>query len=138
MLFRSIPGEVSAAGLERLPEVLDEVKPRLLILCHGGNDMLRKLNLQQAADNIRAMVRLARSRGIEVVLLGVPKPGLILSAADHYTEIAREMKLPYDENTIAKILSDSDLRADIAHPNAEGYVRLVTAVAVLLKRSGAI
>ena len=58
-----IPGEVSAAGLERLPEVLDEVKPRLLILCHGGNDMLRKLNLQQAADNIRAMVRLARSRG---------------------------------------------------------------------------
>ena len=54
-----IPGEVSAAGLARLPEVLDEVQPKLLILCHGGNDMLRNLGLRQAADNIKAMVSLA-------------------------------------------------------------------------------
>ena len=133
-----VPGEVSAAGLERLPEVLDEVKPKLLILCHGGNDLLRKLSIKQSTDNIRAMVSLARSRGIDVVLLGVPRPGLFLSAAEHYGEIAKELKLPFDENTIAKILSDSTLRADVAHPNAEGYQRLAGAVADLLKKSGAI
>jgi lysophospholipase L1-like esterase len=37
-----VPGEVSADGLARLPEVLDEAKPKLLLLCHGGNDFLRK------------------------------------------------------------------------------------------------
>ena len=63
-----IPGEVSAAGLARLPEVLDEVQPKLLILCHGGNDMLRKLSTRQAADNIRAMVSMARSRGLSCAI----------------------------------------------------------------------
>jgi len=138
VIAAGIPGEVSSAGLARLPEVLDEVQPKLLILCHGGNDMLRKLGIGQAAGNIRAMVSLARSRGIEVVLVGVPIPGLLLSTADHYDEIAKEMKLAYEGGVIAKILSDNALKADTVHPNAEGYQRLADAVAEVLKKSGAI
>jgi lysophospholipase L1-like esterase len=138
VIASGIPGEVSANGLARLPAVLDEVQPKLLILCHGGNDMLRKQSTEQAASNIRAMVSLARSRGIEVVLLGVPSPGLLLSTADHYDEIAREMKLAYEGKTIAKILSDNALKADAFHPNAEGYQRLADAVAEVLKKGGAI
>ena len=138
VIAAGIPGEVSAAGLARLPEVLDEVKPKLLILCHGGNDMLRKLSIKQAADNIRAMISMARSRGMEVVLLGVPSPGLFLSTADLYDDIAKEMKLAYEGKAIAKILSDSALKADTIHPNAEGYQRLADAIAEVLKKSGAI
>src|ERR1700675_2661914 len=55
-----IPGEVSEAGLARLPAALDEHRPRLLLLCHGGNDFLRRLPKEKAADNARAMIRLAR------------------------------------------------------------------------------
>ena len=138
VIAAGIPGEVSAAGLARLPEVLDEVKPKLLILCHGGNDMLRKLGIKQAGDNIRAMVSMARSRGMEVVLLGVPSPGLLLSTADLYDDIAKEMKLAYEGKAITKILSDGALKADTIHPNAEGYQRLADAIAELLKKSGAI
>ena len=133
-----VPGEVSASGLARLPQVLDDVKPKLLILCHGGNDMLRKLSPKDAAANIRAMVTLARSRGMEVVLLGVPSPGLFLSTADHYDEIAKDMKLAYEGKAIASILSDTSLKADAVHPNAQGYQRLADAVAEVLKKGGAI
>ena len=89
-------------------------------------------------ETVDAMVSLARSRGIEVVLLGVPSPGLLLSTADHYDEIAKEMKLAYEGRAIAKILSDNALKADAIHPNAEGYQRLADAVAEVLKKGGAI
>src|SRR5664279_4805390 len=51
-----LPGETSAQGLERLPDTLDEVKPKLLILCHGGNDFLQKLDDGAVASNVRAMI----------------------------------------------------------------------------------
>ncbi len=133
-----VPGEASAQGLARLPSALDEAKPQLVILCHGGNDMLRKLDEAQAANNIRAMVRLARSRGAQVVLIGVPKPGLLPSPARFYAEIAREFRLPYEETALKKILTDNGLKSDLVHPNAAGYARLAEAIAALLRKTGAV
>ncbi len=133
-----VPGEVSAQGLARLPAVLDEVQPRLLILCHGGNDILRRLDERTAANNLRAMIKLAKSRGIEVVLIGVPKPGLFLSAVAWYEDIAKEAGLPYEAKALAGILGDNELKADLAHPNAKGYARLADAIAQLLKKAGAV
>jgi acyl-CoA thioesterase-1 len=133
-----VPGEVSAEGLARLPSALDEAKPQLVILCHGGNDLLRKLDDGQAANNLRAMVRLAKARGAQVVLIGVPKPGLLPSVAGFYEDIAREFKLPYESAALRKILTDNSLKSDLAHPNAAGYARLAEAVAALLKKAGAV
>jgi lysophospholipase L1-like esterase len=133
-----VPGEVSAAGLERLPSVLDYYQPRLLILCHGGNDFLRKLGDAQAAQNLRAMIQLARQRGIDVVLIAVPQPGLFPSPPDFYAEIAKQFGLPYEEAALKTILRDNELKSDLAHPNAGGYARLAAAVAALLKKSGAL
>ena len=48
-----IPGEVTAQALERLPAALEEHAPRLLILCIGGNDFLRRLGNAQAERNER-------------------------------------------------------------------------------------
>jgi acyl-CoA thioesterase-1 len=133
-----VPGEVSAAGLARLPSALEQHQPQLLILCHGGNDLLRKLGEQQAAENLRAMIRLARKQGVEVVLIGVPKPGLFPSPPDFYPDIAREFSLPYEAAALKTILRDNDLKSDLAHPNAKGYARLAQALAALLKKSGAV
>jgi lysophospholipase L1-like esterase len=133
-----IPGEVSAEGLARLSSVLDETRPQLLVLCHGGNDLLRKLDDAQAANNLRAMVRLAKARGAQVLLIGVPKPGLLPSPADFYEDIAREFKLPYEGAALRKVLTDNALKSDLVHPNAAGYAKLAEAVAALLKKAGAV
>src|SRR5918992_197951 len=92
-----VPGEVTAQALARLPQVLDEHSPRLLLLCIGGNDFLRRLGDAQAEANVRAMVKLARERGVEVVLIGTPQPGLRPTPPPFYEAIAEDFGLPYDE-----------------------------------------
>lgn len=133
-----VPGETSAQGLERLPGVLEEVKPRLLILCHGGNDFLRRLDESAAAANVRAMIRLARDRGVDVVLLATPKPGLPPSIPTFYGEIAAEQKVPFEEGVIRAVLFDNRLKSDMVHPNGQGYARIAAAVEKVLRKSGAL
>lgn len=133
-----VPGEVSEAGLARLPAALDEHQPRLLLLCHGGNDFLRRLPAAKAAENVRAMVRMAKERGIDVLLIGTPEPGLTLTPAAFYEEIAKEFRIPYEGSALGKILRDGSLKSDSVHPNAQGYRLLAERVFDLLKRSGAL
>jgi lysophospholipase L1-like esterase len=133
-----VPGEVSATGLARLPAALDEHQPRLLLLCHGGNDFLRRLPKAEAAANVRAMVQLARSRGIDVVLLGTPEFGFLLTPAEFYGEIAKEFRIPYEGEVLSKILRDSSLKSDQIHPNAAGYRLMAERVYALLKKAGAV
>lgn len=133
-----VPGELSKDGLKRLPGVLEEHQPGLVILCHGGNDLLRKRSIAAATANLRNMVQLARDAGAQVVLLGVPSPALILSTAEHYDTVAEEMGVAYVRDVIRDVLSDNALKADAAHPNAAGYRKVAEAVAEALRTSGAI
>ena len=103
-----VPGEVTAQALERLPAALDEHAPRLLLLCIGGNDFLRRLGNQQAERNVREMVKLARSRGIAVLLIGTPEPGFTVSPPAFYAGIAKEYRLPYEEGIIGQVLKDDE------------------------------
>ncbi len=134
-----VPGEVTARGLARLPGVLRDSAPDLLILIHGGNDLLQRRPREDTRANLRAMVDLARERGVAVVLIGVPNLGLILGrSAGFYEELAEELEIPYDGEALPAILKQSNLKSDAIHPNANGYRKLAEAVAELLRRSGAI
>ncbi|HEX7607588.1 MAG TPA: GDSL-type esterase/lipase family protein [Usitatibacter sp.] len=133
-----VPGEVSADGLARLPEAIEESQPKLLILCHGGNDFLLKKDEAAVAANIRAMVDVAKSRGIAVVLLATPKPGFPPSVPKFYAEIAAVTGIPIEGDVLKSVLLDSGLKSDLVHPNGKGYGAIATAVGKLLKKSGAI
>lgn len=133
-----VPGEVSAAGLARLPAVLDEHQPKLLLLAHGGNDFLRRQPKAAAAENVRAMIRLAKSRGIEVLLIGTPEPGFTLTPPGFYAEIAKEFGIPYEGEVLGKIFRNGSLKSDQIHPNAQGYRLMAESVAELLRKSGAL
>jgi acyl-CoA thioesterase I len=133
-----IPGETSDEGLVRLPGELSAYKPKLVLLCLGGNDLLRKMDLEKTASNMSRMVQIIRNSGAEVILIGVPKPGLVLSTARFYKKISEDMRIPLEGSLFADILADSKLRADPIHPNAEGYRRLAEGIADFLRKTGAL
>jgi acyl-CoA thioesterase-1 len=133
-----VPGEVSAAALARLPAALEAAAPKLLILCIGGNDFLRNLSTSAAAQNVRAMVRLARDRGIDVVLIGTPEKGILLTPPAFYAEIAEAFDIPYEGKVVGQVLRDSALKSDPIHPNAQGYRLIAERIAALLRDAGAI
>ena len=134
-----VPGETSAEGLRRLPGVLADVRPALVLLCHGGNDILRGLNLDAARRNLERMVELARAAGAQVVLIGVPRRSLLVrDTADFYHELAEELGVPLEDEALEDILGDDGLKSDAVHPNGAGYRRLAEAVAELLRQAGAV
>jgi acyl-CoA thioesterase I len=133
-----VPGEVTAQALARLPATLDEHAPRLLLLCIGGNDFLRRLGNQQAEKNVRDMVKLAQSRGVAVLLIGTPEPGFTVSPPAFYAGIAKEYRVPYEGGMLGEVLKDHSLKADPIHPNARGYRLIAERLAEMLRKSGAI
>jgi acyl-CoA thioesterase-1 len=133
-----IPGETSDEGLVRLPGELSAYKPKLVVLCLGGNDLLRKMDLEKTASNLKRMVQMIRNSGAEVILIGVPKPGLVMSTARFYKKISEDMGVPLEGSLFADILADSKLRADPIHPNADGYQRLAEGIAAFLRKTGAL
>ena len=133
-----VPGEVTAQALERLPAALDEHAPRLLLLCIGGNDFLRRLGNAQAERNVRAMVQLAKGRGVAVLLIATPEPGLLPSPPAFYAAVAKDLGVPYEDGVIAEVLKDASLKSDPIHPNARGYRVIAERLAERLKKTGAI
>ncbi len=123
-----IPGEVTAEGLKRLPAVLDEYNPTLVILCHGGNDFLRRHNQEETKRNLGSMIGLIRERGADIILIGVPKLGFGLDVPEFYAAIAEQNQVPYESSILLELLGDSDMKSDPIHPNATGYRLMAEAV----------
>jgi lysophospholipase L1-like esterase len=134
-----VPGEVTAEGLRRLPALLDRYQPELLLLCHGGNDLLRKINSAMTRSNIEAMIAKADQRNIPTLLIGVPQPALMfLEAAPLYDDIAKQQGLVYQGEVLPEVEADNSLKSDRIHPNADGYKQIADAINQLLRESGAL
>jgi lysophospholipase L1-like esterase len=133
-----IPGETTAEGLRRLPAVLAKHRPRLLLLCLGGNDTLRRLDRKRTAENLEALARMAQARGAAVVLIGVPDLRIFGGVADYHPEIARELGLAYEGEVLNEVLRDPALKSDPIHANSAGYRRIAERLAALLQDAGAL
>lgn len=133
-----VPGEVTAQGLQRLHSVIDEHRPRLVIVCLGGNDMLKRVSMSDTRANLRAILKALKERDIGVVLIGVPQPTLLSSPPELYAEIAREFGVPYEGEVLKRVLYAAEMKSDPIHPNAAGYRRMAEAVAAVLRKAGAI
>lgn len=132
-----ISGEVSSMGLKRLPKLLQQYHPALVILCHGGNDILRKQSKTRLKNNLKKMIALSRQSGAQVLLVGVPGFGLLgLSTLPLYGEVAEEENVLYEGEILEQIENDPELKSDRIHPNARGYALMAERFARLLKQNG--
>jgi lysophospholipase L1-like esterase len=137
-----VNGDKSGDALARLPALLDEHAPKLVLVTLGGNDMLRKLPEEQTRGNLARILDLVRNRDAQPVLLATPKPSVAgvvfqnLSPPAFYAEIARERKVPLIADAVAEVLSDPALKLDQLHPNAEGHQMLAGKAFDALRKLG--
>jgi lysophospholipase L1-like esterase len=133
-----VPGDTTASALERLPAVLEEHRPRLVLLCLGGNDMLRRHPEAETENNLRLLVRTIRASGAGVMLIAVPTPKLFGGAPDFYARVADDLALPLEDEVFNEVLKDNRLKADPIHANADGYRIVAERLAEFLREAGAL
>jgi acyl-CoA thioesterase-1 len=133
-----VPGDTTASALLRLPDVLAEHKPRLVLLCLGGNDMLHKQPAAATENNLRLLVQTIRASGASVVLIGVPAPKLFGGAPDYYARVAEDMQLPLEDEVFDDVLKDNRLKSDPIHANAAGYRMVAERLVEFLREAGAL
>lgn len=133
-----ISGEVTKDGLARLADVIDENSPDLIILLEGGNDILRNHNLEQTKQNLTAMIGLAKEKGVQLVLIGVPEKNLFSNVAPLYKELAKEHKLVFHGELISSLLRKRSYNSDTVHFNKLGYQKMAEEIHQLLIDNGAL
>ncbi|MDW3096435.1 MAG: GDSL-type esterase/lipase family protein [Gammaproteobacteria bacterium] len=133
-----ISGEETTQGLARLPGVMDDVNPDLLILLQGGNDILRNRSLQKTKQNLAAMIELAQSSGVQIVLIGVPEKKLFSDMAPLYEELAEQYNLVLANDLLSNLLRDNEYKSDAVHLNQQGYRVLAESIHKLLVKHGAL
>lgn len=70
----SISGETTSGGLTRLPALLEQKKPGIVLLELGANDALRGLSISQTENNLRKMIQLSKKSGAKVLVFGIQIP----------------------------------------------------------------
>ncbi len=137
-----VSGDTSAGALQRLPPLLEENTPVLVLVALGGNDMLRRIPQQETVANLEQIITLIRAHGATPVLLATPNPSLMgavfhhLSAADFYQQVADAQQVPLIKDAIADVISDPQLKRDPVHPNAAGHALLAKKIFEALQSIG--
>ncbi len=135
----SISGETTAGGLARLPKLLTDAKPALVIVELGANDGLRGLPLAEIRSNLQRILTAIHNAGARSVLLGIELPinygpqyrdGL----REMYRGLAQEFNAPLVPFLLDGVALDPDLMQDDGlHPKAAGEPRVLGNVWVVLE-----
>jgi acyl-CoA thioesterase I len=127
----SISGETSAGGLARLPGLLSQHKPRVLIVELGANDGLRGLPVAQIRKNIDAIIKTGRDAGAKVVVLGIELPinygpQYRTALRGMYRDAANEFNVPLVPFLLDGVAQDPKLMQDDGmHPLAAGEPKVL-------------
>jgi len=118
--------------------MLEQHQPDLVVLCHGGNDLIRRLDKRQLQNNLNQMIELIKQHNAQVVMIAVPTLGLGLTVPDLYPQVALQHQLPIEMDVLVDVESQPALKSDPIHPNAEGYRIMANQIYHLLQQTGAV
>jgi len=127
----SISGDTTSGGASRLPALLAEHRPAVVVLELGSNDALRGLSLSMTRANLAAMAKAAREAGARVLVVGMQIPP---NYGQDYTErfralfgeVAREQQAGYVPFLLEGIAADRAMfQADGMHPTEDAQPRLL-------------
>jgi acyl-CoA thioesterase I len=127
----SISGDTTAGGRARLPALLAQHKPAVVIVELGGNDALRGGKLATTRDNLDAMVVASQAAGAKVLVVGmeIPPnygPAYAREFRDLYTSVSSTRKVPLVPSFFAGFGEDlSFFQPDRIHPTAQAQSRLL-------------
>ena len=127
IINQGLPGDTTAGGLARLPDLLEQYQPKLLIVELGGNDLLRQTSPVEITQNLNRILTLAKTQGIQAILVAIPEispfKAAVGSLSDHplYEKLAKETNTPLIADVFSDVLSDRALKTDQIHANAKGY-----------------
>jgi acyl-CoA thioesterase-1 len=123
----SISGETTSGGRTRLPALLNQHHPNLVVIELGANDGLRGLPVASAEDNLRSMVSLAKDKHAKVLLVGMRMPPNYGRAyterfAGMYQEVATQLKAPLVPFMLEGVAQDPAMfQSDRMHPLATAH-----------------
>lgn len=135
----SISGDTSAGGAARLPALLAEHQPELVIIELGGNDGLRGQPPAQLQQNLAAMVQASQQKGAQVLILGMQLPPnygqrYTTAFAAVFPQVASEFSVPLVPFVLEGVGGVPEMmQADGIHPTAEAQSRLLENVWPTLK-----
>jgi acyl-CoA thioesterase-1 len=127
----SVSGDTSSGGVSRLPPLLQQHQPDLVIVELGGNDGLRGIGVKTMRQNLLQMVARSQKSGAQVLLLGVRLPanyGPDFVDAFHqvYYDVAEAASVPLVPFFLEGVALDLGLmQADGIHPNDAGQPKLL-------------
>ncbi|MEP7181997.1 MAG: GDSL-type esterase/lipase family protein [Betaproteobacteria bacterium] len=121
-----VNGDRASGGRARLPALLDDEVPALVIIELGGNDLLQRVPAAETVADLDAMIEAARSKGARVALMAAPQPTAVgvvagLTAAGFYRDLAQKRNVTLIGKALPAVLSDRSLLQDPVHPNAAGH-----------------
>ena len=143
-----VSGDTTADGLARLKFTLASQPraPDLVLLCLGGNDMLRALPASETRANINAILTELAARKVPVLVMGMlAAPNLGPDYAGQFNPVfpaaARAHHAGLVPFFLAPVIDHPELRqADHMHPTVKGVEVLVAAtvdqVAGMLPKAG--
>lgn len=123
----SISGETTSGGRARLPALLNQHKPQIVVIELGANDGLRGLPVPAAEANLRAMVSMSQQQDAKVMLIGMRMPPNYGRAYTErfftmYENLAKEVKAPLVPFMLEGVADKPALfQADRLHPNADAH-----------------
>jgi acyl-CoA thioesterase-1 len=127
----SITGDTTAGGRARLPALLAQHKPGIVIVELGGNDGLRGGNLRSTKDNLDAMVTATRKSGAQAVVVGMKLPpnygpGYTREFEALYGDVAKSNRVPLVPFLFEGFgESDEWFQPDRVHPTAAAQQKLL-------------